>query len=53
MAKCEVCKGKIEVTFLQKILGTVVKDEKGKKHFVCQNCQKKLGTKEEILNKLG
>ncbi len=50
--KCEICKKKIEETFLKKILGTVVKDKKGKKHNVCSSCQKKLGSKEKILEKL-
>jgi hypothetical protein len=48
--KCEICKEKIEEIFLGKILGTVIKDDKGKKYSVCSNCQK-LG-KEEILKKL-
>jgi DNA-directed RNA polymerase subunit RPC12/RpoP len=52
MAKCEICKAKIEETFLKKILGTYVKDEKGKKHLVCPECQKKLSSKEEILKTL-
>lgn len=50
--KCEICKEKIEETFLKKILGTHIKDEKGKKHVVCKDCQKNLKTKEEILKKL-
>ncbi|MDP7116252.1 MAG: hypothetical protein QF632_06445 [Candidatus Woesearchaeota archaeon] len=50
--KCEICKKKIEETFLKKILGTVIKDDKGKKHFVCNNCQKVLTSKDEILKKL-
>ena len=50
--KCELCKEKIEETFLNKIIGSYVKDEKGKKHLVCANCQKKYGTKKEILAKL-
>jgi len=36
----------------KKIIGTVVKDAKGKKHSVCFECQKNLRTKEEILKKL-
>jgi len=48
--KCEACKSKIETTFLSKILGTYVKDEKGKKHTICFECQKKFKGKEEILN---
>ncbi|MEK6858261.1 MAG: hypothetical protein AABX39_06765 [Nanoarchaeota archaeon] len=51
--KCEICGNKIEETFLKKILGTYVKDSKGKKHLVCFECQKKLKMKEELLGKLG
>jgi|TARA_Y100000310_G_scaffold105664_1_gene104135 alpha-D-ribose 1-methylphosphonate 5-phosphate C-P lyase len=50
--KCELCKKNIEETFLKKILGTVVKDEKGKKHYVCSSCQKIVGSKEEMLKKI-
>lgn len=50
--KCEICKGKIEETFLKKILGTYVKDKKGKKHLVCPECQKKFRKKEEIIKNL-
>ena len=50
--KCEICKKKIEETFLKKILGTVVKDKKGKKHYVCPECQKKFNTKKKLLEKL-
>ena len=50
--KCEICKKKIAEHFLKKILGTVVKDEKGKKHTICFECQKKFRTKKEILEKL-
>ncbi len=48
--KCEVCKRSLQETFLKKLMGTYVKDAKGKKHIVCQSCQK-LG-KEELLKKL-
>lgn len=48
--KCEACKSRIETTFLNKALGTYIKDEKGKKHTVCFECQKKFKSKEEILN---
>jgi len=47
--KCEICKKRIEETFLKKVLGTYVKDKKGKKHAVCFECQKKFPTKEELL----
>ncbi|MBW3002117.1 MucR family transcriptional regulator [Candidatus Woesearchaeota archaeon] len=50
--KCEICKNKIGETFLNKPLGTYVKDEKGKRHIVCFECQKKLKTKEELLKHL-
>ena len=50
--KCEICRKKIDETFLKKILGTYVKDEKGKKHAVCFECQKKFPGKEELLKKL-
>jgi hypothetical protein len=50
--KCEICKAKINETFLNKVIGTYVKDEKGKKHMVCPECQKKLKSKEDILAKI-
>ena len=51
-AKCEICKKRIEETFLKKITGTYVKDKKGKKHTICPECQRKFGKKEEILKRL-
>jgi len=48
--KCDVCKKQIPETFLKKLVGTVVKDKKGKKHYVCFECQKKLKTKKAILD---
>ena len=50
--KCEICKDKIAETFLKKIVGTIIKDSKGKKHSICNNCQKKLKNKEEILENI-
>ncbi len=50
--KCEICRKKIEETFLKKMIGTYVKDDKGKKHTVCFECQKKFPKKEDILKKL-
>ncbi len=50
--KCKICKKAIKETFLKKVLGTYVKDKKGKKHMVCKQCQAKHGSKEEILKKL-
>lgn len=50
--KCSICGAKIEKTFLEKIMGGYVKDKKGKKHVVCPECQRKLKTKQEILEKI-
>ena len=50
--KCSICGKKIEEIFLKKVIGTYIKDKKGKKHIVCANCQKELGGKEKILSKL-
>lgn len=50
--KCEICKNKVEETYLSKQMGTYVKDEKGKKHMICFECQKKLQSKEKILEQL-
>ena len=51
--KCSICKSKIGETFLNKPLGTYVKDAKGKRHIVCFECQKKFkNDKEQMLTKL-
>ncbi len=50
--KCEICKTTIPELFLKKIVGTYVKDAKGKKHLVCSNCQRTLKEKKGILKKL-
>ena len=51
--KCEICKQSVEETFMKKIVGTVVKDENGKKHYICNNCQNKFkNDKKEILKQL-
>ena len=48
--KCEICKKKIEETFLNKIIGAYFKDAKGKKHPVCQTCQQQYkNNKQKIL----
>lgn len=48
--KCELCKKKIEETFLNKLLGTYIKDKNGKKHAVCKDCQRQYNNdKEKIL----
>ena len=48
--KCEICSKAIENTFLGKILGTYIKDSKGKQHSICFECQKKFNSKEEQLS---
>lgn len=51
--KCEICNSKIEETFLKKIVGTEVKDENGKIHYICNKCQAKFDNdKEEMLKNL-
>jgi len=50
--KCTICNNKIETTFLGKIVGTYIKNSKGKKTSVCFGCQKKFNTKEEILKQI-
>ncbi len=53
MVKCEVCRKKIQENFLKKLLGTYIKDEKGKRHAVCFECQKALGNdKKEMLKNM-
>lgn len=50
--KCEVCKNTVQETFLKKIIGSYVKDEKGKLHTICFECQKKFTDKKKILEQL-
>jgi len=51
--KCAVCKNDIEETFMNKILGTVIKNSKGKKQVICFECQKKFNNdKTKILEAL-
>jgi len=52
MAKCNICGNKVGETFLKKALGTYIKDENGKKHLVCSECQRHLKEKTTILEKL-
>lgn len=52
MAKCEICKNKVGENFLNKVLGTYIKDEKGKKYLVCSVCQSHLTTKDAVLDKI-
>jgi len=50
--KCDICKKTLAETFLKKIVGSYVKDEKGRLHPVCRECQKKLKSKEELLKNI-
>ena len=50
MVKCDICKAKIETTFLGKIKGTHL-NVKGKLKLICPDCQKKY-TKNELIKKL-
>jgi len=49
--KCAICGKKIQTTFLNKIIGTYIRDKKGKKRTVCNECQKKYVV-EELRTKL-
>jgi hypothetical protein len=50
--KCEICKSNIGIVFLEKVNGTFVKDEKGKQHLICAECQKKFPSKDDVLTNL-
>ncbi|MFH1400293.1 MAG: hypothetical protein ABIH41_02135 [Nanoarchaeota archaeon] len=50
--KCQLCSKKMEENFLQKPMGTYVRDAKGKQHPVCQTCQK-AKSMDEIKKALG
>jgi len=44
--KCAICNKKIQTTFLNKMTGTWLKNNKGKKKPVCSQCQKKYSLEE-------
>lgn len=50
--RCDICKKQIAETFLKKIVGTLVRDARGKSHPVCFECQKRFKTKDELLSRL-
>ncbi len=50
--KCEICGRRIEVSLLNKIRGTFIKDSNGKFHVVCNECQSKFKTKKELLEQI-
>lgn len=47
MVKCDLCGQKIEMTFLNKLIGTYFKGKDKKKKAICSDCQKK-HSKEDI-----
>ncbi|NQV91294.1 hypothetical protein HQ489_02365 [Candidatus Woesearchaeota archaeon] len=50
MVKCSICGDKIQELFLEKIKGTIVrKPGTNKQYEICFQCQKKFGSKEELL----
>ncbi|MEM2115964.1 MAG: hypothetical protein QW524_03305 [Candidatus Woesearchaeota archaeon] len=40
--KCEICKQELKKTYLDKFVGTVIYDNKGKLHYICNSCQSKI-----------
>lgn len=51
MVKCAICGEKVQTTFLNKLVGTYLRNSKGKREAICQNCQKD-NTAEELKAKL-
>jgi hypothetical protein len=49
--KCALCGNKIEENFLNKIIGSYIKNKSGKKKVICPDCQKKYSVA-EIKDKL-
>ena len=50
MVKCNICGNKLKEMWLGKLKGTVVfKKDSSKQYTVCFECQKKLGSKEKIM----
>lgn len=52
MTKCSICSKKIQVTFLNKLLGTYIKNKKGKRKAVCFECQKKFPSKDSLMKNI-
>ncbi len=50
--KCAICGDEIKTIFLGKIIGTVVKDAKGRQRQVCFECQKKFPDKSDLLKNM-
>jgi hypothetical protein len=53
MNKCKICDEEIKELFLGKLKGTIIKKPgSSKQYMICSSCQKKLGKKEEMLDKI-
>lgn len=51
--KCEICGNKIERIFLNKYNGTTIRDDNGKLHWICSDCQRALNNdKKAIIERL-
>ncbi len=50
--KCDICSKTIATGFLEKVKGTYIRDKNKKKRSICFECQKRLGSKENILREL-
>ncbi|MBI2151492.1 hypothetical protein HYU21_02070 [Candidatus Woesearchaeota archaeon] len=49
--KCAICQETLGETFLEKVKGTIIrKPGASKPYTICNNCQKKFKSKEEMLN---
>lgn len=49
MAKCAITGKKLNLTFLGKPLGTVIKDEKGKQYWISPEAQREYGNEKDKL----
>ncbi len=49
--KCAICGREIETTFLNKIKGNYI-HYKGKTYVICNECMKRLHTKENVIKEL-
>ena len=52
LMKCEITGQAIQTTFLDKPLGTCIKDANGKKHWISSKAQASFNTKEQILQEI-
>ncbi|MBS3123913.1 hypothetical protein J4437_04750 [Candidatus Woesearchaeota archaeon] len=51
--KCAICQETLGETFLEKVKGTIVrKPGSSKQYNICNNCQKKFKSKDELLKEI-